>query len=88
MNWYSVIDKTTGVAVSFASVRPDKLPANLEIIEVARQPTRGERWDPETRSVVATGETKPPTIEDKLDQVLSELAAIRARLDATPGRTP
>lgn len=70
--WYAVIERASGRAVSFGTEIADPLPAALEAVPIDRQPGAGERWDAVTRTVVAVPKT---TIETKRDR----LADLRAK---------
>lgn len=70
--WYAVIDKTNGRAVSFGTEVAQKLPAEMEAITIDHQPGAGERWDPAMRSVVATA-------PDPLVARRARLAELRAK---------
>ena len=83
MTWYAVVDKQTGEAVSFGTVLADELPAHLEAIEIAAQPSKGDgtRWDSATRRIV---DIPTPPVVDKVGLVLADpvVAAITAKLTA------
>lgn len=59
IQWYAVIRKDTGEAVSFGTEVADPLPNGFIAVEIDHQPGEGERWDPKERAVVPAPE---PTI--------------------------
>lgn len=71
MQWYAVIDKATGEALSFGTEVADPLPAELGAIPVDHQPGASEIWDKTRRAIVA----RPPTPVDQKRARLAELIA-------------
>lgn len=66
MQWYAVIDKKTGEAVSFGTeiASEDILKEKgLISIPIDHQPGEGEKWDPKERAVVPA--PKPTIISHK-----------------------
>ena len=84
MTWYAVVDNLTGEAVSFGTVLAEPLPANLEAIEIAAQPSKraGTRWDAATKALVAIPAQPPPP--DRVGELLADetVVAITAKLSA------
>lgn len=78
--WFAVVDRETGVAVSFGTVLGD-LAANLEAVPIADQPAEraGTRWDPATKSVVSI---PAPPARDVVGELLADpvVAAITEKL--------
>jgi len=75
--WYAVVNQA-GAAVSFASVLVDPLPEGLEAVAIDHQPAAGERWDPETRSIVqAPPPAAPPDVNGFLLAAMGALGLTR-----------
>ncbi len=60
--WYAVVEKATGVPVSFGTVLAEVLPAHLEAIPIEAQPSKAAltRWDAATKAIVAIPPPVPP----------------------------
>lgn len=55
---YAIVDKATGVAVSFGtSTAPaaELAQRGLEVLAIPAPPLAGEQWDPKARRVIPTG---------------------------------
>lgn len=80
--WFAIVDRTTGDAVSFGTVIAEELPAHLEAIAIPAQPSRRAltRWDPATKSIVEI--PPPPARPDVVTELLADpvVAAITEKL--------
>ncbi|RTL22686.1 MAG: hypothetical protein EKK55_14305 [Rhodocyclaceae bacterium] len=70
--WFAVVDRASGEAVSFGTVVADPLPAHLEAVPIASQPSKraGTRWDAASKSVATI-----PVVEVPSRDVVGELLA-------------
>lgn len=50
--WYAVVRRATGEAVSFGTDLAAPMPAGREAVPIDHQPGAAERWDAATRTVV------------------------------------
>ncbi len=80
--WYAVIDKATGAAVSFGTDLADSLPATLVAVPINHQPTREEMWDAATKVIVA----RPAPPPDPLAADYAKATTAEAKLDAIAKR--
>lgn len=77
--WYAVVD-AQGEAVSFGTVLADPLPAGLEAVAIDHQPGEDERWDPDTRTVVAVSdEERLVALAAQRDALDAEISALEAK---------
>lgn len=78
--WFAVVDRATGEAVSFGTVLGE-LAAHLEAVPIATQPAerQGTRWDAATKTIVTI---PPPPARDTVAELLSDpvVAAIAEKL--------
>lgn len=83
--WYAVIDRVTGAAVSFGTVLGE-LGAGLEAVEIAAQPSKrdGTRWDALARAVVEIPAVQAVPPVDRVGELLADpvVDAALARLSA------
>lgn len=71
--WYAVIDRVTGAAVSFGTVLGE-LGEAVEAVAITAQPSKraGTRWDPLTRAVVAIPSERAEPPPDRVGELLDD----------------
>lgn len=78
--WFAVVDRATGEAVSFGTVLGELAP-NLEAVPIEDQPAerRGTRWDAATKTIVTIPQ---PPARDTVAELLADpvVAAIAEKL--------
>lgn len=81
--WFAVVDRASGEAVSFGTVVADPLPAHLEAVPIASQPSKraGTRWDAASKSVTAIPMVAAPP-PDRVGELLDDpvVAAVLTKL--------
>ena len=69
MNWFAVINKSTGRLMSTGTRVGKNLPATLEVRALSKKPSDDEMWDEGTRTFVAR---PAPTIIDRVDDIMND----------------
>lgn len=79
--WYAVIDRVTGAAVSFGTVLGE-LGAGFEAVEITAQPSKraGTRWDAMTRAVVEIPAARAEPPVDRVGELLAD-PVVKAALE-------
>jgi len=67
--WYAVVEKSTGRAISFGTKIASILPAEWEAIPISNQPGSEQVWDEATRSLIPR---PPKVLIDRVDDVLAK----------------
>lgn len=81
MVWRAIVRKTDGTLVSVASVLPESLPSELEVVDLPRAIDWGvETWNPATRTIVPKA-TDPADI-DRVNDFIGRATFLDARLTA------
>lgn len=82
--WFAIVDKATGEAVSFGTVLGELAP-ELEAIPIADQPSKraGTRWDAATKTVVEEPSPPPDTSAEVGSLAIAYNALRTAAADTT-----